>query len=193
FAAPEAVAAVSAVYLLLPQIPMLFMGEEWATETPFPFFCDFSGDLAEAIRNGRREEFRHFPAFRDEAARDRIPDPTAEKTFASAKLDWSETASPEHAASLERTRQILSLRRTDIIPLVASMGPSAGRYEILGRQAISVNWTTADGQVLRLDANLKGEQQGGFGAVTGREIWQEGDMQTELMGPWSVRWSVQTS
>ncbi len=45
-APPEAVRAVAAVYLLLPQIPMLFMGEEWGATQPFPFFCDFAGDLA---------------------------------------------------------------------------------------------------------------------------------------------------
>ena len=47
------------------------MGEEWGATTPFPFFCDFSGALADAIRDGRRKEFKHFPAFRDEAARAR--------------------------------------------------------------------------------------------------------------------------
>ena len=47
--------ALSAVYLLLPQTPMIFMGEEWDAQQPFPFFCDFDGDLAEAVREGRRD------------------------------------------------------------------------------------------------------------------------------------------
>ena len=79
-APPEAVRAVSSVYMLLPQIPMLFMGEEWAASTPFPFFCDFGGDLAEAVRTGRREEFARFPEFQDPEKRERIPDPEAEST-----------------------------------------------------------------------------------------------------------------
>ena len=42
--------------LLAPGIPMLFMGEEWGSKAPFPFFCDFGGDLADAVRKGRRIE-----------------------------------------------------------------------------------------------------------------------------------------
>ncbi len=57
--------ALTAMYLLSPQIPMLYMGEEWASEQPFPFFCDFQGDLAEAVREGRRKEFAAFPEFAD--------------------------------------------------------------------------------------------------------------------------------
>jgi 1,4-alpha-glucan branching enzyme len=55
--------AASAVFLLLPQVPMLFMGEEWAATSPFPFFCDFGSELADAVRQGRREEFAKFPEF----------------------------------------------------------------------------------------------------------------------------------
>ena len=84
----EAVRAIAAVYLLLPQMPMLFMGEEWAAAQPFPFFCDFGPDLADAVRKGRRDEFARFPEFQDPAMRERIPDPMADATFASAKLDW---------------------------------------------------------------------------------------------------------
>ena len=64
-ASPEAMRALASVYLLAPQIPMLFMGEEWGATSPFPFFCDFTGELAEAVRKGRREEFSRFPEFSD--------------------------------------------------------------------------------------------------------------------------------
>ncbi|WP_428980965.1 malto-oligosyltrehalose trehalohydrolase [Lichenibacterium dinghuense] len=186
FAPPEAVRAVSAVCLLLPQVPMLFMGEEWGAETPFPFFCDFSGDLADAIRDGRREEFKHFPAFRDEAARDRIPDPTAEATFLSAKLDWDEVDTD----ALGRTRALLARRQAEVAPLVARIGAHAGSYEILGRGAVTVRWRTEDGDELRLDANLKADPQGGFSDVAGREIWREGEVSGARLAPWTVRWSV---
>ncbi len=86
-AAPEIIRIAAAIYLLSPQIPMLFMGEEWGAEQPFAFFCDFGPELAEAVRQGRRREFAKFPAFRDAAARARIPDPCAATTFASAVLD----------------------------------------------------------------------------------------------------------
>ena len=64
-APPEVIRALASVYLIAPQTPMLFMGEEWGAEQPFPFFCDFHGQLADAIRKGRREEFSHFPEFAD--------------------------------------------------------------------------------------------------------------------------------
>jgi 1,4-alpha-glucan branching enzyme len=57
FAPPEAVRAIAAIYLLAPQIPMIFMGEEWGAAQPFPFFCDFDSELADAVPDGRRAEF----------------------------------------------------------------------------------------------------------------------------------------
>ena len=53
----EAIEAALAITLLAPPMPMLFMGEEWGSKTPFPFFCDFKGDLADAVRKGRRREY----------------------------------------------------------------------------------------------------------------------------------------
>ena len=80
----EACRAIAAIYLLLPQIPMLFMGEEWGSNAPFPFFCDFHGDLADAVRKGRRKEFAGAYAKCD----DEIPDPLDKSTAQSAVLDW---------------------------------------------------------------------------------------------------------
>src|SRR5262245_14150785 len=68
-----------AVLLLAPSPPLLFMGEEWGATTPFPFFCDVGPELAPLVREGRRREFAHDPAFRDTL--DRLPDPTADATF----------------------------------------------------------------------------------------------------------------
>ena len=72
-APPEAVRAVAAVYLLLPQIPMLFMGEEWARATAVPVLLRFRPELADAVRKGRREEFARFPEFHDPAMRETHP------------------------------------------------------------------------------------------------------------------------
>ena len=116
-----------AIVLLSPQIPLLFMGEEWASRRPFAFFCDFEPGLAEAVREGRRREFAHFPEFRDEAARERIPDPTAEATFAMSRLDWSEPLRPDHARWLARYRRLLEIRAREIVPRL-------GRYPALCRQ-----------------------------------------------------------
>src|SRR5664280_2391578 len=56
-ASPTALEAALAILLLQPSPPLLFMGEEWGATEPFPFFCDLSGERAEAVRKGRKAEF----------------------------------------------------------------------------------------------------------------------------------------
>src|ERR1051325_6230533 len=115
-APPASVRAVAAIYLLLPQIPMLFMGEEWGAAQPFPFFCDFGPELAAAVRHGRRKEFARFPEFQDPAVRETIPDPTAEATFLSAKLAWEDRERAPHAELLAWYRRVLAVRSRAIAP-----------------------------------------------------------------------------
>ncbi len=78
---PAALEAAIALMLLCPQIPLLFMGEECASRTPFLFFTDHGAELADAVREGRRGEFAKFPTFADPASRERIPDPNAPETY----------------------------------------------------------------------------------------------------------------
>ena len=81
---PKAIEAALVITLLAPAIPMLFMGEEWGSKAPFPFFCDFKGELANAVRNGRRKEFASaYDKYGDD-----IPDPLEIQTAQSATLDW---------------------------------------------------------------------------------------------------------
>lgn len=93
--------------LLAPNIPMLFMGEEYGELSPFPFFCDF-GDpvLQEAVRKGRREEFADF------AWSDEVPDPLAETTYQSAQLTWDWPEGTLHAGLRRLYGDLLQLRRT---------------------------------------------------------------------------------
>jgi maltooligosyltrehalose trehalohydrolase len=121
---PEKLALAHAGLILSPQIPMLFMGEEWSTSAPFQFFVDFSEseELSKAVREGRRREFRHFKAFADESAAARIPDPTDEKTFLNSKIDWSEMIREPHASVLADLRELIAIRHREIVPLIG------GRY-----------------------------------------------------------------
>ena len=90
-------AAALAVMLLAPMPPLLFMGEEWGSKRPFPFFCDFRGELADAVRKGRRDEFKSEYA----ELGDEIPDPLDEETFRSAVLDWdARETGPAASASI---------------------------------------------------------------------------------------------
>ena len=103
-----ALAAAAALLLTGPGTPMLFMGEEFAASTPFPFFTSFPDeDLAEAVRTGRRREFAAHGW--DPAA---VPDPQAPETFASAVLDWQETDRGRGARILACYRELIGLRRS---------------------------------------------------------------------------------
>ena len=110
-AAPERLALARAVLLLAPQIPMLFMGEEWAAATPFLYFVDFADDtaLSDAVRNGRRQEFQRFKAFADPQAAARIPDPTAVDTYMSSVLRLDERSNgSSHRQARDETARMLT-------------------------------------------------------------------------------------
>jgi malto-oligosyltrehalose trehalohydrolase len=181
-ASGEAVRAVAATYLLLPQIPMLFMGEEWNAAQPFLFFCDFGAELAEAVRAGRRAEF---------AQAERVPDPQACETFAASKLQWSDLKLRGHAEWLEWYRRILRVRRKSIVPLLPGIAGNAGRCEIVGDGAVVVTWRVENGADLTLAANLSDAPVSGFPAARGRLLWREGEAGNDgRFGPWAVRWSL---
>jgi maltooligosyltrehalose trehalohydrolase len=172
FADLPSLRAAAAILLLNPAIPMLFMGEEWASDRPFPFFCDFDGELAEAVRKGRLAEFSSFAEFSDELARSQIPDPLAETTFMSAKLDWSALDAPGPAAMLDFYRHLLSLRRRHIAPLLVTGGRPQGQFVQIGPRGFEVRWRLA-GSELTLLANLAAEpltatQRPGHGLVVYR-------------------------
>ena len=171
---------------------MLFMGEEWNTRRPFQFFCDFGDELAEAVRNGRREEFARFPEFSDPQQRHRIPDPQADSTFESARLDWSAIDAEPHSQWLAWYRRILAVRRESIVPLVPRIGPNAGRHRALGDRAVEVRWRLDGGGELALAANLSASPVSGFAPGQGRLMWCErtrGDART--LDGWAVRWSLE--
>jgi malto-oligosyltrehalose trehalohydrolase len=183
----EAVRAVSAVTLLLPQTPMIFMGEEMGATTPFPFFADFDGELADKVREGRREEFAKFPEFQDPEKRDHIPDPLADSTFDSAKLPWDSL----DQNTLDWFRHILAVRRAEVVPLIPAI-TRGGTYEELGESAVSVVWQ-AGTRRLRLLANLSAQSVSGAPAAIGRIIWTENTTETAALGPWAVVWSIETA
>ena len=185
-----AVRAIAATYLLLPQIPMLFMGEEWCTSKPFPFFCDFEGELGDLVRKGRRDEFKAFPAFRDAEQREKIPDPQAKETFELGKLDWEQLDYGIHNDWFRWYKSILAARKEFVTPLLPSIQGNASRYEIKGNSAVVVYWTAGD-QELRLCVNLSSEPVDGFPEDFGRTVWQEGPRNAGTTArPWSVRWTV---
>jgi maltooligosyltrehalose trehalohydrolase len=96
----------AALLLTSPFTPMLWMGEEWGARTPWQFFSDHSGELGEAVREGRRAEFAsHGWSTGD------VPDPQSRQTFLHSKLDWSEVGDERGQALLGWYRELIALRR----------------------------------------------------------------------------------
>ena len=110
--------AVSALLLLAPETPLLFMGQEFAASAPFLYFTDHHDELGRNVTAGRRNEFRHFSAFTDPERREAIPDPQAEHTFLASKLSWTEADAPDHARGVRLYQTLLALRHT-LVPVAA--------------------------------------------------------------------------
>jgi maltooligosyltrehalose trehalohydrolase len=144
--------ALTALLLLAPAPPLLFMGEEWHADQPFPFFCDLEPTLAAAVRDGRKREFRRFHPFADPARAAAMPDPGAVETFESARLCWSTAAEPGHREWLRLYRRLLRLRHREIVPRLPGAEP--GRPNPDAGKLLGVDWRLGDGSVLRLLANL---------------------------------------
>ncbi len=154
-APPEAIEAALAILLLSPHPPMLFMGEEWGAREPFLFFCDFDGGLADAVREGRRQEFAAFPQFSDEAARARIPDPNAVDTFTRSTLTWSHRGEPAHARRLDLVRRLLRIRHRCITPQMAHLITPALAWAHTAPAGLRLSWSLDESQVLTLMTNLQ--------------------------------------
>ena len=184
------VRAVAAAYLLGPQIPMIFQGEEWAASAPFQFFCDFGEDLKEAVREGRRAEFARFSAFADEDLRSRIPDPTARGTFRASRLDWAERGREPHRAMLGWYQDILALRHHRIVPLLPTIA-RGGRWSLSDDGLVTVRWQAGEA-VLVLALNLSDRACAWEGDGEGSELlWHEGPPPgADSLGPWSCRWTL---
>jgi maltooligosyltrehalose trehalohydrolase len=146
---PDALKAATALLLLSPMIPLMFMGDEFAAEQPFLFFTSHHGELARLVREGRRNEFAAFSAFTDPHKREQIPDPNAPQTFEASRPVLS-TSGPSVIQQLYR--QLLQIRHEQIIPRLP--GAQALDASVLAPGAVSACWRMGDGSELRVDLNL---------------------------------------
>jgi maltooligosyltrehalose trehalohydrolase len=152
---PKALHAATALLLLCPFVPMLFMGEEWGTETPFLFFTDHNEELAALVRNGRRREFQHFAAFKDEAKRALIPDPNAPETFAASRLEFAQAQRPGYNTTLALHQKLLTLRKQYIVPGIPQCRNIDAKA--LNATAVCASWRLGTGETLTLATNLGNE------------------------------------
>ena len=177
-----ALTAALAITLLAPMPPLLFMGEEWGSTQPFPFFCDFHGALADAVRKGRREEFKAVYA----ELGDEVPDPLEEATFRSAVLDWDARTTSEGRKRLALVRDLLLTRRREIVPQLARAQFAAARCD---EAILTANWSLAEGQTLRVLANLSDDGADlprNFRPL--RPVW--GGDPPAMLPSWSVFWGI---
>jgi malto-oligosyltrehalose trehalohydrolase len=192
-ASPEAVRAVTAILLLAPSPPLLFMGQEWGADEPFPFFCDFGPELAGTVTEGRRTEFAKFPEFGDPEARERIPDPCSERTFESAVLDWSALHREPYRGWLALHRELLGLRHRALTPRLKGIRGRSAEFALLDERALRARWRLGDGSGLTLLANLAEQPVARVERPTGNLLYATSEgvltsLDAATLPPWSVAW-----
>ena len=187
--------AAIAILLLAPQPPLIFMGEEFGARTPFLFFCDFQGDLATAVTEGRRGEFQRFAKFSDPEVRAKIPDPNAESTFTRSKLNWTALERPEHESWLRFYREMLALRRRAIVPLLRELIPGTGNFHTFERLGLAVEWRLKNGSKLKLFANLGDDeipvQIGAASQIIYSSSTRSPSPKRLILEPWTVCWRME--
>ena len=193
-ASAEAVRAATAVLLLAPSLPLIFMGQEWAASEPFLFFSDLGPDLGPRVSEGRRQEFSRFAEFADPETRSRMPDPQAVQTKERSALDWSWTGNTVHQEWVAFHRSLLHLRHREITPLLSAAAPARFDSTVVRETVIEMAWVFSSTRVLRLVANLGAgvARHEGPARSWGRRLYALGvaaSHWTELP-PWSLGWFI---
>ena len=155
--------AASALLLLAPEVPMLFMGQEWAASQPFLYFTDHNQELGRLVTEGRRKEFAHFLAFADTANHESIPDPQKAETFLQSKLDWTELQNVQHANCHRWYQELLRIRK-QLLETAVFLSARA-----LNEQAIELSWQSSR-QSFRAVVALEGP------TVASEQTWQGAEM-----------------
>ena len=138
-------AVASALLLLAPETPLLFMGQEFAASTPFLFFSDHHQELGRLVTEGRRKEFGGFRVFADESSQAMIPDPQAEATFLASKLKLEERE--RHSRVYTLYQRLLALRNDD--PVFAIQDRRRSRATPIGANAIALHrWLEDEHRIL---------------------------------------------
>jgi maltooligosyltrehalose trehalohydrolase len=158
----QAVVAATAIVLLAPSLPLLFMGQEWASSSPFLFFRDLTS----------------YPA--------------AAHTCAASVLDWAERATGAHREWLELHRKLLRIRSDEIVPWMGESSRAGSSYEVRGERGLQVRWTTVAGALVletNLGAAACG---GFEERPPGRVLFASpaATFAAGVAPPWSVRWTL---
>ncbi len=112
-AQPGCLRAMTALWLLAPQTPLFFQGQEFAASSPFLYFADFAGNDGIAVAAGRAGFFEQFPSLNSPSARAQFANPTDRHTFQRCKLKFAERE--VNRATYDLHKDLLKLRRDDPI------------------------------------------------------------------------------
>lgn len=164
---PAAYRAMSALLLLSPYTPLLFMGQEWAASARFMFFTDHNAELGKLVTAGRRREFEKFQTFKGED----VPDPQAQETFERSRLDWSEREKSGHAQVLTLYRELLRLRSEDA--RLAQRGRSSFSARALGGDALVLERSAPGAGSLQIVMNIRGTRSYPLSEGASVMLWTE--------------------
>ncbi|BBO36473.1 malto-oligosyltrehalose trehalohydrolase [Lacipirellula parvula] len=142
--------ALTAVLLLAPPTPLLFMGQEFGATTPFSYFADHDVDLKQIVRDGRWGYIRNFPRTAKWGDHGELADPSSRETFEQSKLDWDECR--RHEGMLRLHRDLLQLRRED--PIFSQQDWKMLDGAIVGPEAFILRWFAPDENDRLLCVNL---------------------------------------
>jgi maltooligosyltrehalose trehalohydrolase len=181
----ERMLAAETLLALLPTPILLFMGDELHAPTGFPFFCDFTGELARAVNEGRRAEFASFWSDIDSGL---IPDPATEAARNAAVIDWTAGTREPHKSALERARHRFGLRRRELAPRLPAR---AAGGTLLGSTALTAHWSLADGTTLTLGANLAAQPCSAPATARGRRLLSTAEPLGGEWPAWYVEWRLE--
>jgi maltooligosyltrehalose trehalohydrolase len=108
---PNRYRAVTALFLLAPQTPMLFQGQEFAATSPFFYFADHKEEIAYLVARGRSDFLAQFRTLATPEMQARLPDPGDPVTFINSKLNLNDRNVHKEEYALHR--DLLNLRRND--------------------------------------------------------------------------------
>ncbi len=169
----------STLLMLNPMIPMMFMGQERALETPFPYFATWANHLKDMVREGRASEFPQF---------DNFTDPCDPATVASAKLPWP--SHPDNDENFLRFQKLIEIRKETIMPHLKS-GVTATKLDRFGETGLRVEWIFGDGARHALTMNPGNTPialpKDGLGQGPDGEVVDHQEYQTSAsIPPWGI-------
>lgn len=179
---------LTAMLFLIPQTPMLFMGEEYGETNPFCFFADYTGELADGMRKGRVGEAENFGGMPEGKTLQDLPDPMSPATFDMSRLDWSKVETEAGAVRRRFIRRLADIRQIHIGPLLKTGAAVEGKAHELDDGLLAVDWEFPGGTLyLRMNfqdrpARLP-DVQGTILYASDHEERAEGSVTDALSGP----------